>query len=364
MNDSEGIGVYVHLAYGFGAERWNGRWKSGALIGVNEPFAYGYHRAQAFGCAVTYSTDHPEGLLGKLFRYGVRLWMGFDFIHAWRNRRAIASSDVVWTHSESQSLAIAALLRLMGGSKRPKTIMQSVWLIDKWAHYNPLKKAIYMYLLSSADILTFHAFDNANEACRIFSGKRIERVQFGINADQVIPPPSDLDVHRPLRLLSIGNDAHRDWATLRQAFMGCPDYTLRVVTSRLPKGYLKDNAEVVRVSSNDELLDLYRWADIVVVPLKANLHASGITVVQEATTRGLPVVCTDTGGLKDYFPPSEVKYAPLGDPAALRLAVDHVAADAALRTGMVRLAQSRMKEGGLNSESFVRMHIELSRELI
>ncbi len=38
-----------------------------------------------------------------------------------------------------------------------------------------------------------------------------------------------------------------------------------------------------------------------VVPLKPNKHASGITVMEEAALHGLPMVVTDTGGLKAYF---------------------------------------------------------------
>ncbi len=362
MDESKKVSAFVHLAYGFGAERWNARWKSGALIGVNEPFAYGYHRAQAFNCTVNYSLDHREGRIGKAARQGLRLLLGFDFIHAWRNRQAIFSSDVVWTHTESQSLAVAALIMLIGRSNPPKTILQSVWLMDKWHRLNAIQKIVYKILFSKADVLSFHSAMNADKARKIFIGKQVERVFFGINADRMITPVP-AKAHQPTRVLSIGNDPHRDWATLRAALMGRGAYELRVVTTRLPKGYLNDNASVMRVKTNEELFELYRWADVVIVPLKPNLHASGITVIQEATTQGLPVICTDTGGLRDYFPDGEVRYVQVGAPDALRQAVDDLAADAHLRAEMVRLAQLRMTDGELNSQSFARIHVEISRSL-
>ncbi len=43
------INVYVHLAYGFDAQKWQQDWKSGTKIGLNEEFPYGYHHAAAFG---------------------------------------------------------------------------------------------------------------------------------------------------------------------------------------------------------------------------------------------------------------------------------------------------------------------------
>jgi glycosyltransferase involved in cell wall biosynthesis len=124
------------------------------------------------------------------------------------------------------------------------------------------------------------------------------------------------------------------------------------------------NAEVAPIRCNKQLFELYEWADIVVVPLKHNLHASGITVIQEAVLRGVPVVCSKVGGLDAYFSGWQVKYVPPGDPAALRQAILDVAADAEQRVSMVRDAQSAMGPDGLSSLSFVRRHVELSVELL
>jgi len=54
------VQVFVHLAYGFGAASWNHRWKQGKILGINEPFPYGYYRAETMGCSVTYSQDQEE----------------------------------------------------------------------------------------------------------------------------------------------------------------------------------------------------------------------------------------------------------------------------------------------------------------
>jgi hypothetical protein len=40
-----------------------------------------------------------------------------------------------------------------------------------------------------------------------------------------------------------------------------------------------------------------------IMSLKPNLHASGITVILESIILGVPVVCTDSGGLVLTFPP-------------------------------------------------------------
>jgi glycosyltransferase involved in cell wall biosynthesis len=98
--------------------------------------------------------------------------------------------------------------------------------------------------------------------------------------------------------------------------------------------------------------------------LKPNLHASGITVLGEAAIWGVPIVATDTGGLRAYFPAEEVFYIPGGDPLVLRKAILKLAADDALRFALAKRAQERMKSGFLSSRAYAKRHAELSRALL
>ena len=41
--------VLAFVAYGFGKKSWNDRYIAGRLIGINEPYAYGYHLAEEMG---------------------------------------------------------------------------------------------------------------------------------------------------------------------------------------------------------------------------------------------------------------------------------------------------------------------------
>lgn len=357
------LSVFVHLAYGFSAESFNSRYRNGKLIGINEPYAYGYHRAEKYGCVVQYSTDHTEGLFEKLVRYAARATLGFDIVHAFRNRRSFFKSDLIWTHTESQSLAVAAVLRMKARALRPKTIFQNVWLIDQWDRLNVAHRYLYKRLLSQSDLLTFHSPLNKEKARAIFPGVRIEKVLFGICTDNLIGF-SPVPAHAPIRVLAVGNDKHRDWETLRAALAGDQAYELRVITGALPKSYLTGNAAVLTVKNNAELLEHYRWADIAVVPLKPNLHASGITAIQEAVVQGVPVIATNVGGLTDYFGPDAICYVPAKDPAALRKSIQDLYADEPRRAQMVSNAQAKMAKGALNSEAFARRHVELSRELV
>jgi hypothetical protein len=155
--NSKLIRIFVHLANGYGARNWQQRWASGQILGINERPAYGYFRAAEDGCSIVYSEDMKENGLQKLFRLGIRFLLGFDFVHAWRNRKGIFESDVVWTHTESQHLAILSLFRILFWKHRPKLIAQSVWLFDRWQRFGLMRRWLYSALLSKADILTVHS---------------------------------------------------------------------------------------------------------------------------------------------------------------------------------------------------------------
>jgi len=120
----------------------------------------------------------------------------------------------------------------------------------------------------------------------------------------------------------------------------------------------------VQPGSPEEIEELYKWADVSVVPLKPNLHASGITAVAEAALFGVPVICTDTGGIRGYFSKEEVRYVLPRDPEALSRALQQLAADDELRFSMASKAQARMIASKLSSRVRAHRLAALSRELL
>lgn len=359
------IKVFVHLAHGFGAQSWARRWKDGKILGVNEPLPYGYYRADTMGCAVRHSEDRHEAALGKLFRLGIRAILGFDLIHAWRNFDGIRSADVVWTHTESQFLSILLLLQSTPRARRPKLIAQSVWVFDQWHGFSALKQRLLSRLIMQADVLAAHSPENLAVAKRLFPEVRSELVLFGIAADTKITPALR-SVKKPLSIISLGNDTHRDWNLLIDAISGQQDWTLKIASQKIKLSSIGNaaNVEVVRLKANDELFALYQWADVLVLAIKPNLHASGITVIQEAALQGIPVICSNTGGLRAYFSDTEVYFVPPQDATALRNAIHYLADHPDVRLTLAQKAQARMGPNGLSSEAFVRRHVDIARDLL
>jgi glycosyltransferase involved in cell wall biosynthesis len=357
------INAYVHLAYGFDAQKWQQDWKSGTKIGLNEEFPYGYHHAAAFGARVIYSTDHKERAPQKILRYALRLLCGFDLVHAWRNRQKIHAADIVWTHTESQSLAVLCVMRLVKATKKPKIIAQSVWLYDEWPRLSRLKKLFYRRLLRTADVLSVLSPLNRDMAARLFPTQRVEFIKFGIKADFDPLAKSSLK-GRPVRVLSLGNDRHRDWDTLIDATRNQPGIEVKLATASLKRLPDSRNISVVHAHTNDELVALFDWADLVVLALKPNLHASGITVIEEATILGVPVICSRAGGLEAYFRSDEVFYVEGEDPAQLRMAIQLLTRDEARRQALIHKARRRLYDDELTSAGYARRHVELSRQLL
>lgn len=358
------IDVFVHLSHGVDADKWRTGWKTGTLIGINEPTPYGYDRATEMGCTVAYSIPTSERLAGRLTRLAVRSILGFDLVHAWRNREGIRNADVVWTHTETQGLAVLALLFFRQRPNRPATLLQNVWLVDRWPRYPPPNRWLFRRLLRTADVLTFHSERNRNTAAQLLAPARCEVIKFGIRVDEKVEP--FLRKRRgALAVLTLGNDEHRDWVTAVRAIEQLREAHLTVLSRTFPSELARSaDVTVRRVGNNSELVVLFAEADVVMIALKPNEHASGLTVLQEAVLHGVPVVVTDAGGLTDYFDSSMVKYVPPHDPKAIADAIMQVVQDPRSARDRAVLAQSRMTPDLISSEAFVRRHVQLSRELL
>ena len=360
--------VFVHLAYGFDAIEYERKWAAGRK-GMNDRQPYGYARAGSDDTIVRYSKDYAEGRFQKLIRLSVRWLFGFDLLHAWRNKSGIMDADVVWTHTESQHLAIALIFLLTGitrGKSRPKMIGQSVWLFDNWRRYSAPRRWFFQLLLRQSDVLTVHSPENLQLLRAIVPEIRSELVLYGVKADpEDFAAPAPRQQPNPVHVLSVGNDRDRDWETLVHALKEEPA-TAVTIASCFAQAAAQgcENIRVCTPTTKQEILALYDWADIVVVPLKPNLHASGITVIQEAAIRGVPVICTDVGGLRAYFDARAVAYVIPDDPEAIRRTVHSLSANPKQRLNMATLAQARMGREGLSSDAYVRRHVELSRELL
>ncbi|KAA1012117.1 glycosyltransferase family 4 protein [Paraburkholderia panacisoli] len=353
--------VHVHLFYGADPRFY----RPGDNIGC----LYGYHHAESDEFKLTYSQDAREGKPVRLLRRALKALLGFDFIHTWRNRAEMLRSDVIWTHTEQEWLS-AALMLLLSGRKAgagaaPLLLAQSVWLLDKWPSYGILRSWLYRRLMRRADQLTTLASDNA-ELCQRYFGRDAQPLLYGLNTrDFPVNVPAQWTPHTPLRIAAIGNDRDRDWETLIKAFGNDSRYTVKLATRRrIPASLRAPNVEIALFSGIRKQHELYDWADVIVVPLRPNSHASGITVMLEAAAVGKPMVVTNVGALQDYFPEDEAAYIPPFDPQALRDAVDRLAAAPADALRQAQAAAAGLLSRDLTTQHYAMQHVRITREML
>lgn len=362
---NERIKVFVHLAHGQDVIAWEKMWSEGSLVGICDPTPYGYHRAREMGCDVEFSLKIKNSPILNLFRMAFRVIAGFDYIHARSNAKRALESDVIWTHTESQFLAMALVMALRGKNKpRPKILAQSVWLYDKWAKLDPIRKAFYRYLVQYVDILTVHSKLNLEVAKDLFPDKPTELVRFGIPHEGMQEPV--VRQNQPHRVVCIGNDRHRDWRTAVDAFANQPGIELKIFSTKLNPNFAKGaaNVEIRGLKTDTELKQEIAAASVMVVPLIPNLHASGATVSQEAIIHGVPLIVSDAGGLDGYYDKNDVTFVPSQDPDALLAATKKLLSDPEAACERAKRAQIPMKSGELNADRFIQQHVEISRELL
>jgi glycosyltransferase involved in cell wall biosynthesis len=344
--------VFVLLAHGFGAQRWRERWAKGELAVTHEQLPYGYFHCAGDNCEVQYSEDAPETRPTQFLRICLRRLLGFDLIHAWRNRERIKAADVVWTHTELEHLAVLLLFRLgLARERRPRLIAQSVWLFGRWSEFWPPKRWLYRRLLRRADLLTVQCKDNLAAARRLLPDARMQVVPYGIDLDKMVPA-RPRPIHAPIRILSLIA------ATARQ-----PEFEVRIGAKKISWSAIARGGNLKLVKPTPaQVAELYEWADLVVIPLKANIHASGITVLTEAALFGVPVVCTGTGGLQEYFGDESVRYVRPADSESMRWAINEVAKSDRLRFELARNAQARLIESNWDTRARAKRLATLSRD--
>jgi glycosyltransferase involved in cell wall biosynthesis len=364
MIDEHDRTAYVHLPYGLDAERYHARFLAG-----QEPdeSPYGFHVARELGWHIVFSSDRREGPVRRTLRRSLKWLLGFDFIHLWRNRALLRGADIVWTMQDSEWLALR-FAALWHEPARLPVIGNTVWLFDRWERINPVRRWLYQRLARGPGVLTVHSDRYIPIMQRVLSNVRCERMYFGTG----LPDPmgrvdvdAQRDASRPIRVFAAGNDPTRDWATLLAAVGDDPRFEVELLCSWVSDEEKRRHPSVLpRPATKDHVREtfdaLYRWADLVVVPMKEN-RFSGITVALEAAARERPIISSRTGGVPTYFSENEVFFVPPGDPLALRNAA---LASASERRFRAAAARARLVSEDYSIKGMMTRYIALSRSVL
>ena len=180
------------------------------------------------------------------------------------------------------------------------------------------------------------------------------------------PGPTSEDVgERPLRVLYVGRLSQQKavprlvqaLAMMRQpaqaVLVGEGDE--RSAVEELLLSYALTNVRLVGARHGADLVESYRWADVLVLPS----DKEGMPlVVLEAMASGLPVVATDVAGTRELLGDAGVLVPP--NPASIAQALDRVAGDACLRAELSArgLAAARDRTWGRLAHSLEALYEE------
>lgn len=355
--------VAVLLAHDLDVERWRSRYESGEVLDATP---YGYHRAAAW-FDLAWSRGYPESRLRRRVRVGVSRSLGFDLIHAWRNRALLRSADAVWTHTEREHLAVAVIQRLTPWRARVPVLAQTVWLWDEWPSFGRGRRTGLAVLLRTHTVEAVHSSVNRGDSIAAVPNRSVVLVPFGTSSAVGMSSDQPSESAWPTvpartvagRVLAVGNDRDRDWRLVAQVAEARPELQFWVASrSRAVQAISwPSNVHVESVSRREDLGDLYRSADVVVVALRPNRHASGTTALIEALASGCRVVFTDTGGLGDYAGDTATPVPP-GDADALAGALDEALVNGEHRPPGV------VAERGLTQEDYVSRYVLITRWLL
>jgi glycosyltransferase involved in cell wall biosynthesis len=308
--------IAIILRFGLNPRQWTQRHARGEVV---DETPYAYHLAEQW-FSVAWSQDRVETRVARWWRLSVRHFLGFDFVHVWRNRRIIQQADAVWTHTEREHLAVALLKALAPRRYQAVSIAQSVWLWDLWPHLSRLRSTFFRSLLRRHAVEVVLSRVNHDASLEAVPGRTVVRVPFGTHfaapaAPDALPPS-------PPRVLVVGNDRHRDWGLLAEVTTLLPEVDFDVIS-------LSEDARArpwpmnveLRSVPQSQVLAAYGESTLVALPLRENRHASGCTVAIEAISARIPLIVSDAGGIDEYVTGTDADLVPIGDARAFADAI-------------------------------------------
>ena len=157
----------------------------------------------------------------------------------------------------------------------------------------------------------------------------------------------------------------RDYATLARGAEGLPCHVQIICDFAAPVAALRhsDRLQVLRDCYGNDYLEALARAKIVVIPLAVNDISAGQMVLLQAFALKKPVIITRTLTTEDYAVDGEdVLMVPMGDADAMRLALQRLLTDDALRRRLADQGERRFVEVN-STEAYVRHLVAMVREL-
>ena len=250
-------------------------------------------------------------------------YAGFDPLRALRVLVLHRDADFIIPVGESSIFVVLLLAKLF--RFKPLILLREI-SGQGWVK----RDRIVRFVLARVDgvlALTPHQVRMAQSLYRLKASPDL--VGFAIDENFFRPQPYEEAREADKYVLSVGDDAGRDYQTLIAA---CRDTPYRLVLRTSLNVHIPDDMrsriKVISHLSYTDLRGLYAAASIVVVPLKPVDHPSGITSLFEGLAMARPVIASDIGSTQHVLQHRlNGLLVPPGDVVALRAALTELMED-------------------------------------
>lgn len=237
-----------------------------------------------------------DSFLNKLFYKSLSL--GFCLSKIVMQLKTINKNDVIFCTTDS--VGLPALLLRRFGLVKADIIYQSIGLADGWLKSKNIIFRIFLtYLLGAArTVLCYTPFER-KLLVKHFKLKDIKVIASCAVAGVDTEYFDKIKVEDGEYVLTVGRDRHRDFSTYIAAMGLTKSKGIIVKTSNciLP-GPIGENIKICNDITYPEVVELYRKARCVVVPLTNNSYTAGWVVVGEAMSLGKPIIISKVDAIK------------------------------------------------------------------
>lgn len=221
-----------------------------------------------------------------------------------KNINIIRKSKNIIFINESSYLSFLPLLMV---SRRSNSLFLPMGLMNKFNNGNKLTKYIIDKSLNYSKKILFIGKGELNEASNKLAkySKKYYYLPFAV--DDKFWFYKDKPKRQVKNLLFIGNDINRDFDLLFKIASSFENYHFTIVTEYKGKNF--DQLKNVNLLEGNwrnsylkdsEILNLYHFADLVILPIKQSSQPSGQSVALQAMSSGTPVMITKTSGFWDF----------------------------------------------------------------
>ena len=328
---------------------------SAAARGQPREFFYGFMELEAAGLAASLIEEvdlggAPEGLLSRAATPLTHAVAGINVgllarLGRLESLTLLKPFEVVVATTNNQGMALAFLRRL--GRLKARVLFIAMGVLP--ADASPLRRAVTRRLLRGVSLAPLSRAEETYLINALGPDQDIAYLPFGVD-DRFWKPPSEGGSGGGY-VLSIGNDPHRDYATLAASWR--PEFPPLKIVTRLPVPASDGAVEVIAGDWNRQFLgdaevrELFRGALFVVLPLTDTIQPSGQSACLQAMACGKAVVISDIAGLFDrgaLVDGETCILTPPGSVAGLRERVEDLLGDTARAEAIGRRARAAVEE--------------------